>query len=55
MTLLLLSCGGAAAAIQHGPWLRGRPVSMAAVSIAAFTAVWLPLGLWFLRKRRRPA
>ena len=55
MTLLMLAFGGAAVAIQHGPWLAGGPVLRGAVSFAVFTAVWLPIGLWYLRKWRKPA
>jgi len=49
---LVLGCGLAAILIHHGPWI---PPGLweGLLSIAAFMAVWLPIGFWFLRKWRK--
>jgi len=51
---LVLGCGLAAALIHLSPWFPRGPLR-GFLSVVAFAAMWVPVGLWYLRKVRRPA
>ena len=41
--------------IHRAPWMSGGLALRGVLSFAAFAAVWVPIGLWYLGKVRKPA
>ena len=52
---LILVCGLADVAIQHGPWFSGTPLLRALLCLAVFAVVWSIAAAWYWRKRRAAA